>query len=109
MNTDVAKFTYKVTWSEKDGEYVGLCAEFPSLSWLDEDQDEAFKGIRKLIADTVKDMEKANEPVPVPLAKRDFSGVFKVRVPASIHRALVLEAAEAGVSLNRVVSAKLSR
>lgn len=27
-------YTYRVTWSEKDREYIGLCAEFPSLSWL---------------------------------------------------------------------------
>jgi hypothetical protein len=28
------KDTYQVTWSEDDNEYVGLCAGFPSLSWL---------------------------------------------------------------------------
>jgi hypothetical protein len=28
------KYTYRVTWSEDDNEYVGLCAECPSLSWL---------------------------------------------------------------------------
>lgn len=28
------KYTYRITWSEEDGEYVGLCAEPPSLSWL---------------------------------------------------------------------------
>lgn len=27
-------YTYRVQWSEDDEEYVGLCAEFPSLSWL---------------------------------------------------------------------------
>lgn len=27
-------YTYRVTWSAEDGEHVGLCAEFPSLSWL---------------------------------------------------------------------------
>ena len=26
------KYTYRVTWSEGDEKYVGLCAEFPSLS-----------------------------------------------------------------------------
>ena len=26
------KYTYRVTWSEADGEFVGLCAEFPSLN-----------------------------------------------------------------------------
>ena len=29
-------YTYRVTWSADDNEYVGLCAEFPSLSWLAE-------------------------------------------------------------------------
>jgi predicted HicB family RNase H-like nuclease len=32
-----------------------------------------------------------------------------VRVPPEIHRHLAVEAAEAGVSLNRLVGAKLSR
>ena len=25
------RYTYRVTWSEDDDEYVGLCAEFPSI------------------------------------------------------------------------------
>ena len=33
------KYTYRVTWSEEDQEYVGLCLEFPSLSWLAETQE----------------------------------------------------------------------
>ena len=28
-------YTYRVLWSEEDAEFVGLCAEFPSLSWLE--------------------------------------------------------------------------
>ena len=40
------KYTYRVTWSEDDSEYVGLCAEFPSLSWLAETPETALKGIR---------------------------------------------------------------
>ena len=31
------RYTYRITWSEDDHEYAGLCIEFPSLSWLDED------------------------------------------------------------------------
>ena len=26
------RYTYRITWSAEDGEHVGLCAEFPSLS-----------------------------------------------------------------------------
>ena len=32
-----------------------------------------------------------------------------VRLPAEIHRQLAVQAAEAGISLNRVVSAKLAQ
>ena len=45
---------------------------------------------------------------PPPLAARTYSGRFMVRVPPETHRFLVLQAAEAGVSLNRLVSARLS-
>ena len=34
MVPEVDKFTYRVSWSEEDQEYVGLCAEFPRISWL---------------------------------------------------------------------------
>ena len=42
-------YTYRVTWSEEDQEYVGLCAEFPSLSWLAKGSEAALKGIRRLV------------------------------------------------------------
>ena len=56
------KYAYRVMWSEEDKEYVGLCAEFPSLSWLDKSQDNAFRGIRKLVAETIEDMKSHHEP-----------------------------------------------
>ena len=32
-------YSYRVQWSEEDREFVGLCTEFPSLSWLAESQE----------------------------------------------------------------------
>ena len=101
-------YTYRVTWSEDDKEYVGLCAEFPSLSWLALSQQAALKGISALVADVVADMKKSREPIPEPLSGKQFSGKFVVRVPPDVHRYLAVEAAEAGVSLNRLASAKLA-
>ena len=49
------RYTYRVTWSEEDGEYVGLCVEFPSLSWLAGSQEEALQGIRNVVAEVVSD------------------------------------------------------
>ncbi|OGQ86120.1 MAG: hypothetical protein A2289_27115 [Deltaproteobacteria bacterium RIFOXYA12_FULL_58_15] len=101
------RYTYRVTWSEEDEEHVGLCAEFPSLSWLDATPEAALKGIRKVVAGVVADMKKNKEPLPEPLASRPYSGRFLVRVPPDTHRRLATQAAEAGVSLNRLVSSKL--
>src|SRR5690348_3514196 len=104
----VDHYTYRVSWSEEDQEYVGTCAEFPSLSHLDVSRAGALQGIEALVRDVVAEMEAGGEAVPAPLADQTFSGKFMTRVPAGLHRRLALEAAEAGVSLNRLVSFKLS-
>jgi predicted HicB family RNase H-like nuclease len=103
------RYTYRVTWSEDDNEYVGLCAEFPSLSWLSKKPEVALRGIRKLVEDVVKDMQNEGEAVPEPIACRHYSGKFIVRVPPQVHRKLAIQAAESGVSLNRLASSKLSQ
>ena len=47
-------------------------------------------------------MSKSDEDLPLPLSSRKYSGKFMVRVPPEVHRHLAIEAAEAGVSLNRI-------
>ena len=102
-------YTYRVTWSEEDKEYIGLCAEFPSVSWLSKTPESALKGIRNIVADIIKDMKKNGEEIPQPLANKNYSGKFMVRVPPEVHRSLAIQAAESGVSINRLVSSRLSR
>jgi predicted HicB family RNase H-like nuclease len=104
----VDHYTYRVTWSPEDGEHIGLCVEFPSLSWLAKTPEAALKGIRHVVAESVADMSANGEEVPAPLAERCYSGEFRVRIPPEVHRALVVQAAEQGVSLNRLASAKLA-
>ena len=103
------RYTYRVTFSEEDNEYVGLCVEFPSLSWLERTPEDALRGIRQVVADSVADLIRNGEPVPEPLATRKYSGKFMLRIPPELHRHLALEAAEAGISLNRLASDKLGR
>lgn len=108
MAKAVDRYTYRVTWSEEDNEYVGLCAEFPSLSWLEGTPEEALVGIRSLVRKVVADLKRNKEPVPEPISTRPYSGKFVVRVPPEVHRLLAIQAAESGVSLNRLVSSKLA-
>jgi predicted HicB family RNase H-like nuclease len=105
---NIKHYTYRVTWSTEDGEHVALCAEFPSLSWLAKTPEAALRGIQKVVAGVVADMQAGGETVPEALAEKRYSGEFRVRIPPQLHRALALTAAEQGVSLNRLASAKLA-
>lgn len=106
---DNDRYTYRVTWSDEDNEYVGLCAEFPSLSWLADNYEAALQGIRSVVSEVVADMKNNNESIPQPIATKRYSGNFTVRVPPDVHRSLAIQAAEANVSFNRLVSSKLAK
>jgi predicted HicB family RNase H-like nuclease len=53
-------------------------------------------------------MTTCGEPIPEALAEKNYSGRFMVRVPSVVHRSLATEAADLGVSINSLVSAKLA-
>ena len=105
---DVSHYTYRVSWSADDAEYVATCAEFPSLSWLAGSQVEALQGLEQLLGDVVADMAAAGEQVPQPFAERAYSGKFNLRVGELLHRELAMHAAEDGLSLNQYVVRKLT-
>lgn len=108
MTNFVDRYTYRVTWSEEDQEHVGLCAEFPSLSWLEGSPESALAGIRSLVGNCVSEMQSNNEAVPEPLSAKNYSGKFMVRVTPETHRSLAIQAAESGVSLNRLIASRLN-
>lgn len=64
---------------------------------------------RRFLIGFVADMRKNGENIPAPLSAKSFSGKFVVRVPPEVHKELVISAAEEGVSLNRLVSARLCK
>ena len=85
MVHDSEKYTYRVLWSEEDKEFIGLCAEFPSLSWLASTSEKALKGICSVVKDFTAEMSKSKEELPLPLSSRKYSGKFMVRVPPEVH------------------------
>jgi predicted RNase H-like HicB family nuclease len=58
---NIKHYTYRVNWSPEHGEHVALCAEFPSLSWLAKTPEAALRGIQKVVADAVTDMQASGE------------------------------------------------
>lgn len=105
---DHRQYAYRVIWSDEDGEFVGLCAEFPSLSYLADQQSGALEGIVSLVGEILADMAANCEALPEPLSGKRFSGKFQVRVPPEQHRNLAIKGAEQGISLNRLVSSLLT-
>jgi hypothetical protein len=59
----VSRYTYRAEWSSEDGESVGLCAEFPSLSWLAPTAHEAIAGVERIVNDVSADMTANGETV----------------------------------------------
>jgi hypothetical protein len=57
----VIAFTFRTTWSEEDGEWVGSCDKFPSLSHLSKYRSIAMIGILRLVADVLVDEFVADE------------------------------------------------
>ncbi len=70
-------YSYGITWSVEDREFVGLCTEFSSLSYLDEDKSAALLGITALVQDVVAEMEATGEKVPEPIAEKVLAVNFK--------------------------------
>ena len=105
---NIEHYTYRITWSAEDDEFVGLCAEFPSLSWLAKERVEALAGITALVADILRDIQAKGETPPQPLAEKHYSGKLVLRLPPEQHRRLAINASEEGVSLNRYLCARLA-
>jgi predicted RNase H-like HicB family nuclease len=101
------RYAYRVFWSEPDRCFVAAVAEWPSLSWAADTPVEALTGVIGVVRDALGNLE-AGEAPPEPLLDRHYSGKMTLRVPPLTHRALVIEAAEQGVSLNRLAAAKLA-
>ena len=68
--TNYEHYSYRVTWSAEDQEFLGLCAEYPSLSYLDKDRHATLEGITNLVKNVVADMEANGEKIPEPIAEK---------------------------------------
>lgn len=105
---DARHYSYRVQWSPDDDEYVATVLEFPSLSWLESDQNQALEGLVRLVEGVIDDLITNNETVPQPFTERSYSGTIYVRTSADLHRRLAIEAAERRVSLNQLAVQRLA-
>ena len=94
---------------DDDGEYLAHFVELPNISAFGESPEDALRELQTAWEGVKESYQKHGEPVPVAPARKEYSGQFNVRIDRRVHRALAIEAAKAGVSLNAIVSQKLAR
>ena len=100
-------YTYRVFWSEEDKEFVGTVAEFPYLSYLDTDQHKAFDGIIDVVKNALELYLEDGDMPPEPLGKKAYSGKLSLRLTPEQHKRAAMQAAEAGVSINKLLASKI--
>lgn len=64
------QYTYRVLWSEDDQQYVGVCSEFPAVSYLAKTHAAALEGVIGRVRDVLEDKRKVGEDPPPPKAIR---------------------------------------
>jgi len=99
----------RIVWSEEDQQFVGLCAEFPLLSWLASSKESALEGICKLVSKKLAQPHPSDEPSPEPLSLQSDRGKFVAEAPTEEFHKLILKAAEGRAILNEMISQKLSQ
>ncbi len=56
MNREADSYTYHVFWSDDDHGFVATVAEFPSLSHVSDDREDALDGLMSLVDDVLSDI-----------------------------------------------------
>ncbi|OIP88340.1 MAG: DNA repair protein [Syntrophobacteraceae bacterium CG2_30_61_12] len=93
---------------DEEGDYVAHFVELPQVSAFAKTPEEALGELATAWEGVKESYQEHGEPVPVAPARKMYSGQFNVRIDRRLHRALAIEAAQAGISLNAIVSQKLA-
>lgn len=106
MNDRFDGFT--VNLFEEGGQWVAHFVELQEVSAFGPEPETALHELAQAWEAVKQTYDEEGQPVPVAPARKDYSGNFNVRIDRRVHRALAMEAARAGVSLNALVAQKLA-
>lgn len=93
---------------EEDGDWLAHFTERPEISAFGDSPEAALKELETAWKGVKETYQEDHEPAPVAPARKQYSGQFNVRIDKRVHRALAIEAAQAGISLNALVARKLA-
>ena len=68
------KYTYRVLWSEDARRYVGVCSEFPTLSFQAATHAVALDGIIAWVREMLENIRRLGQVAPTPAAIKLIGG-----------------------------------
>ena len=101
-------FTVNILFDE-DGDWLAYLVELPSVSAFSDSAEKAVDELQVAWEGVKESYRKHGEPIPVAPKNKNYGGQFNVRLDKRLHRALAVEAAQVGVSLNALVAQKLAK
>ena len=105
-----AKHPYevKVFWSKEDNEWIAIAPELPGCSASGKTRDVALREMETAMELWLESRRESGWSVPRPIAAREIKGKILIRLPKDLHRELLEQAAEQGISLNQFCLWKLT-
>jgi len=95
-------------FQDDDGDWLAHFMELPNVSAFGATPEKALSEL-SIAWELVKEQyAEEGKPVPVAPSRREYGGIFQVRIDKRIHRELAIEAERSGVSLNALVAQKLA-
>ncbi|MES2772390.1 MAG: toxin-antitoxin system HicB family antitoxin [Pseudomonadota bacterium] len=96
-------------YQDEEGDYLAHFVELPNVSAFALTPEAALNELAEAWAGVRESYQKCGEAIPIAPARREYSGTFNVRIDKRIHRALAIEAAQVGISLNALVAQRLTK
>lgn len=94
---------------DEDHDWLAHLVELPGISAFAATPEKALKELDVAWAAAKESYAVRGLEIPAAPARRQYHGIFQVRIDKRVHRALAIEAERAGVSLNALVAEKLAK
>jgi predicted HicB family RNase H-like nuclease len=94
---------------DEDNDWLAHLVELPGISAFGPTPEKALKELDLAWQAAKESYAARGVVIPAAPARRQYQGVFQVRIDKRVHRALAIEAERAGVSLNALVAEKLAK
>jgi len=99
IKEQAARYAKFVEWSDEDQCFIGRCPELMLGGVHGRDEAKVYAELCEAVEEWVAWLHR-DAALPEPMATKEFSGKFVLRVEPALHRRLAAKALAAGESLN---------